>query len=299
MELPPLLTVRSAARLALTEAQLRGPRFQRLHKGVYAPADRSPTLTERAAAALLVLPPDGVITGITALHLHGIELGSADPIRVATATNGQTVRGGIRLSRVTRLPQARGRIARPIPAWLSACAELDLVQAVAAADRLIQLGHATPGQVMDAAADHAGRGCRLARRAAGLARSEVDSPKESELRLLLVLAGLPEPRCNPRIGTEREPIGRMDLVLDPYRLIAEYDGEQHRTDPWQWARDIARHEAAVNAGYLIIRVTAGRMLHPREIATTVHARLAERGYPGPPPTFSPEWRTLFESGRRL
>ena len=170
---------------------------------------------------------------------------------------------------------------------------------MAAADWLIRLHRTTPAQLIDAAAEAAGRGCRLARRAAALARAEVDSPKETEVRLVLVLAGLPEPRCNPRIGTDREPIGRMDLVLDPYRLIVEYDGEQHRTDPWQWSRDIARHEAAVNAGYTIIRITAGRLLHPREIAHTVYARLAERGYPGPPPTFSPEWHALFESNRRL
>ena len=41
-----------------------------------------------------------------------------------------------------------------------------------------------------------GRGCRLARRAASLAREGVDSPQETRLRLLLVLAGLPEPRVN-------------------------------------------------------------------------------------------------------
>lgn len=299
MELPPLLTLRSAVRLSLTDDQLEGPRFQRLHRGVYAPADREPTLSERAAGALLVLPRDGVITGITALHLHGVEIGIPEPIRVATATAGQTRRPGVRLSRVAHLPEAAGRVVRPIPAWLSACAELNLVQAVAAADWLIRIGRATQDQLHDAADQSRSRGCRLARRAAALAREEVDSPKETEVRLLLVLTGLPEPRCNPRIGTEHEPIGRMDLVLDPYRIIAEYDGEQHRTDTGQWVRDIARHEAAVNAGYLVIRVTAGRLLRPQEIAETIYARLRERGYPGPPPDFTPEWQTLFGHSHRL
>ncbi|WP_152361413.1 hypothetical protein [Microlunatus speluncae] len=299
MELPPLLTLRSAARLSLTDDQLLGPRFRRLHRGVYAPADRDLTLTERAAGTLLIMPRDGVITGVTALHLHGVEIGVPEPIRVATATAGQSRRPGVRLSRMVRIPEAAGRLVRPVPAWLSACAELNLIQAVAAADWLIRLGRTTQAQLLDAAAHWTARGCRLARRAAGLARKEVDSPKETELRLLLVLAGLPEPRCNPRIGTDHEPIGRMDLVLDPYRIIAEYDGEQHRTDPRQWARDIARHEAAVNAGYLIIRVTAGRLLHPKEIAETTYARLRERGYPGPPPNYSAEWLTLFGTSHRL
>lgn len=113
------------------------------------------------------------------------------------------------------------------------------------------------------------------------------------LRLLLTQSGLPEPACNPTIGTEVAPIGRMDLVLEEYKLILEYDGDQHRTDPMQWSRDIARHEAAVAAGYRIIRVTNGRMSNPREIAETAHAVLIERGYQGPRPTFTPEWRSLF------
>lgn len=299
MDLPPLLTPRSAARLSLTEDQLRGRQFRRLYRGVYAPADQELTLIVRAAGALLVLPRDAVVTGVTALHLHGIEIGPADPIRAATATTGQTRRSGIRLSRVAQLPDAHDRTARPLSAWIAACVEFDLVQAVAAADWLIRTRKATRTQLRDAAAQASGHGSRLARRAAELARAQVDSPKESKVRLLLILAGLPEPRCNPRIGNDTEPIGRMDLVLDPYLIIVEYDGEQHRTDPRQWSIDIARHEAAVNAGYLIIRVTAARLHRPREVAETVYARLTERGYSGPPPHYSPEWQAHFEVDPQL
>ncbi|MFC7625066.1 hypothetical protein [Microlunatus sp. GCM10028923] len=231
----------------MTPRQLRRQsRFRRLARGVYANGSGEPTLIERAAA-VLVLPADAVITGVTALWLHGFEAGSAEPIRVATKTTGQTVRRGIRLSRVSRLPDSRRRVATPPAAWLAACTDLDLVDAVAAADWLVRLGRATPAELAASAARASGRGCRLARRAASLARSGVDSPTESELRLLLVLAGLPEPRCNPRIGTAEAPIGRMDLVFEEYKTIVEYDGDQHRTDPLQWSRDIARHEAAVGS----------------------------------------------------
>ncbi|GAB3755265.1 hypothetical protein GCM10028864_36060 [Microlunatus parietis] len=264
---------------------------------MYATGSEEPTLTERAAAAVLVSPADAVITGVTALWLPGVEIGSPEPIRVATETAGQTVRSGVRLSRVRCLPDSRRRIATPQAAWLAACADLDLVDPVAAADWLIRLRRVTPAELGAAATSASGRGCRLARSAAGLAQSGVDSPKESELRLLLVLAGLPEPRCNPRIGTADEPIGQMDLVLEEFKTIVEYDGDQHRTDPMQWSRDIARHEAAVAAGYRIIRVTHGRMKHPREIAETVHKALTDRGYRGPRPRYTNLWQTLFESRR--
>ncbi|WP_152362123.1 DUF559 domain-containing protein [Microlunatus speluncae] len=293
-ELPRLLTVRSARRLGVTARQLEGRRFRRLIRGVYAFGPEDPTLTERAAAALLVLPKGAVITGVTALWLHGAEIGSALPIRVAAAGTRQTKLAGVRLSRRSRPPEARGRVAVPSAAWLAACDDLDLVEAVAAADRLIRLGKITERELRGVADEATGRGCRPARRAAALARAGVDSPRETRLRLLLVLAGLPEPACNVMIGSRTEPIGHFDLVLGEFMIVIEYDGDHHRTDPLQWSRDIARHEAAVKAGYTVIRVTNGRMVQPREIAGTVHALLIERGYQGPAPTFTPDWSALFE-----
>jgi hypothetical protein len=56
-----------------------------------------------------------------------------------------------------------------------------------------------------------------------MARSGVDSPQETRLRLLLVLAGLPEPSVNLII---RQPDGswrrRYDMAYEEFRLIIEY-----------------------------------------------------------------------------
>ncbi len=295
MGLPRLLTVRSARQYGLTLRQLAGPRFRRLSRGVYLSGPAEPTLTERAAAALLALPGDTVITGVTALWLHGVEIGSATPIRVVTTTDGKTIRAGIRLSRVLRPPAARRRIATPVAAWIAACAELNLDHAVAAADWLIRLRKVTCDDLVAGAEVSNGRGCRMARRAAGLARAGAESPRESRLRLMLVLAGLVEPKCNPMIGDLTAPIGCFDLVLGEFMIIIGYDGDHHRTDPMQWSRDIARHEAAARAGYTVIRVTNGRMAHPRGIVSTVYAHLVERGHRGPAPSFGDEWRGLFEA----
>ncbi len=157
------------------------------------------------------------------------------------------------------------------------------MQAVAAADRLIRLGKFTERGLRAVAETATGRGCRLARRAAALSRAGVDSPRETRLRLLLVLAGLPEPACNSMIGNHTAPIGHFDLVLGEFMIVIEYDGDHHRTDPLQWSRDIARHEAAVRAGYVVIRITNGRMVQPREIAETVHAELDPARLSGPGP----------------
>jgi hypothetical protein len=139
-----------------------------------------------------------------------------------------------------------------------------------------------------------GRGCRTARRAAGLARGNVASPRETMTRLLLVLAGLPEPRCNVSVGDAIRRIAEVDLLYDAYRIAVEYEGDHHRTDRWQWSVDIERAEALAAAGYAVIRVTAARMLHPRALALTVYQYLRDRGYRGPAPNFNQEWRSLFE-----
>lgn len=77
---------------------------------------------------------------------------------------------------------------------------------------------------------HSGRGIVAARTAVRLVRERVDSPRETWLRLCLVLPGLPVPECNLIIGDDQGPIGRVDLVNLANKLIIEYEGDQHRTD---------------------------------------------------------------------
>jgi very-short-patch-repair endonuclease len=43
-----------------------------------------------------------------------------------------------------------------------------------------------------------------------------------------------------------------------FKVILEYEGDQHRTDPYQWSRDIERQEDFVRGGWALIRITAAR-----------------------------------------
>ncbi|WP_179757651.1 DUF559 domain-containing protein [Microlunatus parietis] len=269
--------------------------LRRLVRGVYLEKDDEPTLLERCAAAVLAAPPDTVVVGVTALWLHGVEVADPLPVRLATATDLRRRTPGLRLVRRHLLPLARNRVALPVPAWVEACTELSIVDAVAVADRLIKLGRATRKELVEAAAAATGRGCRTARRAAELARPNVASVRESELRLMLIMAGLPEPRCNVAVGDEQRRIAEVDLYYDEFRVVVEYEGEQHRTDGWQWSADIERYEALAAAGYAVIRVTAARLRQARALVTTIHDHLTERGYRGRPPRFGTEWRSLFEA----
>lgn len=290
---------RTALASGMTENALRGPRVQRLGHGVYAAADLRIGLVESIAGALLVLPSDAVVTGVTALHLYGVTIGDPLPVRAVTATRSQSRRAGVRLARVSVLPPRRRRLATASAAWLAACVELDLVEAVSAADWLVHLRLVTLSGLLQAADAATSRGCRRARRAAALAREGVESPRESRLRMMAVLAGLPDPRCNVTLGNDTYAIGRVDMLFDAFRVILEYDGDWHRTDRDQWNTDLDRNDAFADLGFLTLRVTSARMKRPREVVRRLHGLLVEHGYAGPAPTFGPQWCTLFEPLRRV
>jgi len=102
-----------------------------------------------------------------------------------------------------------------------------------------------------------GRGIRTARAAAELVREGAESRKETQLRLLAIEAGLPEPELGrPLFDAVGRLIGYFDLTWPDARLIAEYDGDQHRTSTSQYERDIRRFDEATDAGYRVIRVRA-------------------------------------------
>jgi hypothetical protein len=186
----------------------------------------------------------------------------------------------------------------PEHAFLTASTELNLVELVSAGDRLVRLGRCQPDSLCAYVAEQGRAVATLPRRAASLARERVDSFRETRLRLCLVLAGMPDPQCNPVIKTDGHPIGRVDLLLEEFKVIVEYDGDQHRTDKWQWSVDIHRGEEFGSLGYRTVRVTAAHLRRPRSVVWRVNDALRAGGYTGPPPVFGPEWCSLFEHGVR-
>jgi len=144
--------------------------------------------------------------------------------------------------RLKALPSHWDGIASAEHCWLVAASTLNLLELVTAGDWLIRRRRTSLPRLQMAVQEHSGRGVVAARTAVELVRERVDSPRETWLRLCLVLAGLPTPECNLIIGDEQGPMGRVDLVYVAYKLIIEYEGDQHRTDRNQWNRDIDRQE---------------------------------------------------------
>lgn len=113
-------------------------------------------------------------------------------------------------------------------------------------------------------------------------RLGMESPRETLLRLLLIRGGLPEPDAGVEIvDGHGKFLARVDLCYREWRVVVEYDGDQHRTDPRQYSRDIARIEALQRAGWTVVRVlNVGLFRGADETIARVTYALRTRGWRG-------------------
>jgi Protein of unknown function (DUF559) len=281
----------------ITAQMLRGKRFCRMFHGVHARVELDLTLWMWAFAALLVLPKGSAIARTTALWLWGVEIGPMLPVHATTPHRNPVRRDGVichRRRRPVPIRQRRGLpVTTPELAFIEASQDLGFVDRVIAGDWLLRLGHTSLADLTDAVASSTAHGVKRARRALVYVRERVDSPRETVLRLMLVLARLPEPEPNLRIGDRDDFIARPDLVYLAYRVVVEYDGQHHWATERQRERDIARREALEAAGWRVIVVTRAGAQRPVDVVWRVYRALRERGYNGPPPRFNDTWRRCF------
>lgn len=146
---------------------------------------------------------------------------------------------------------------------------------------------------MDFVTTHHFDGIVLSRRVAELLDARSESPRESLVRTVLELAGLPRPECNRTYGDAIEPYARPDMSYRQWKVAIEYDGRQHGLSLAQRERDVWRREMMERMGWTFIIVTASHLRRPREIVNRVYGALREHGYNGPTPTFPLEWTKAF------
>jgi hypothetical protein len=253
----------------------------------------------RVRAALLLAAPKSVASHHTAACLWGGVVPDDGHVHLTCVGPRVPKVKGIRAHRVRagqRATTHRGiRVTTVETTFLDLADALDLVDLVVLGDSLVRRGLVTPKRLVDAAASFKGRSQALARRAASLVRAEVDSAMESRLRMLIVLAGLPEPVINHKVyWSDGRVRWRFDLSYPEFRLIIEYDGLQHREDPDQWATDISRRDWMDAKQWRIVVVIANGIF--RTPATTlgrVIAVMRDRGMAVP--RLSDEWRHHFPS----
>jgi hypothetical protein len=120
------------------------------------------------------------------------------------------------------------------------------------------------------------RGAAALRDALRRIRAGSASRMETWVRLIIVDAGLPEPVIDHDVFDWRGRfVGCVDLAYPHLRIAIEYEGDQHRTDPRQWQRDIEKHEALADLGWRVIRVSRDHVFSdPESISRRVRAAIA-------------------------
>jgi hypothetical protein len=172
---------------------------------------------------------------------------------------------------------------------------LDLVELVVLGDRLVRREVTTPLRLIQAADEWEGPRRHLLRRAARLVRPGVDSPPESRLRMLLVLAGLPEPTVNHIIRDDvtGEWLRRFELAYLEVLLAIEYQGRWHRESDQVWEGDIERREELDHRTWRVVEVISKTLNDdPLRVLQRIELARRDRGL-RPTTQFCEEWRAFF------
>ncbi len=282
----------------ITDGLLRGPRFQRVCHGVYLCRTVDVSARTRLDAVLLVHPPTAWASHASAARVYGLPLPVLPEDHVTVLHRRDRRRAGSLRHHLAspgdKVRTVRGvRVSTPERLFVELAEQLHLVDLVVAGDALVRWHGVTPEQLVAAARDVLGRVGRLARRGASLVRRDVDSPNETKLRVLLVLAGLPEPVVNHKV---RWPDGevryRFDLSWPWAKVLVEYDGRQHRDDLDRWDADLSRRDWLDAEGWIVVPVVArGLYRRPDETLARVRAALTRAGVVIP--RGSDEWRRWF------
>lgn len=291
-------------RAGLSRAVLDGPTFRRVLHGVVVSAEVVDSPRLRAEAALVCFFDTAFCSHATAARVWGAPVPALPDEHVTVTTPAERLRrAGVRCH---VRPGARVRVVDGVRVsdlpdlFVELADQLDLVALVVVGDWMVRRKGVTPARLRTAAAEAPGEAGRLARRAAAYVRAKVDSPMETRLRMLLVLAGLPEPEVNLEIrDVDGEVVRRYDLSWPGVRVIVEYDGRHHIERVEQWEADLERREAIDDDGWRILVVVAGGIYaSPEATVRRVWRVLRDRGLPGVPTRPGDGWRPHFP-GRGL
>ncbi|HTN55461.1 MAG TPA: hypothetical protein VLZ82_04695 [Microbacterium sp.] len=268
--------LKEAAAAGVGRSRRDAPDLHRPFHGIRS-ANAPRTFAEQMDCHRPRLKPHQRYVGTTAARLWGLPYPKAwsekDPVEVAVALDRTPPKAvgvkGRRLSldRAQTWKVAGVAVVDPVAALLTCADALTVGEAVVMIDALLTSASDYPdrraGLPLVGAAEISERldiwrtfpGSRTIRSALPLARANVESPKETETRLLIIGAGLPEPVVQHKVFDRRRFIARIDLAYPELKIAIEYEGDGHRTSKEQWRRDIQRQRDLEDRGWIVIRLT--------------------------------------------
>lgn len=281
----------------LSRRTLNGNGFQHLHRDCYVSSDRVLDLETRVHAALEMVPGAYGLSNETATVWLGGTAPDTPDIHLAVPHRLRCELPGIRVHRCRKPPMLwtrRGvKTTAPTQTFTDLAATTDLVDLVVAGDSLVRRTSVTPAELSAFARASHSNGVGRARRASAMVRSRVDSAQETRSRMLIVLAGLPEPGIDLRFFTEDGALlRRIDMFYGDVKLGVEYDGRHHIDRKSQWAADIQRREYFESLGWRFVTLISPDIwTTPGKTIERVHRKLIERGVKVPPSR--DDWRLHF------
>jgi hypothetical protein len=265
----------------MTKRELGGPAYRQLFRGVHISATVADSLVVRARAALLRAPEHALLSHDTSAQLWVPSWPGSSEVHLSFSRSVKSVGEGIRTHRFT-YPMERWHrhglpVTGPAMTFIHMAVRTDLVELVCLGDRLVARNAISPDELLQCVLGWRGHGRRAATAAARLVRKRSESVPETQARLLMVFAGLPEPQCNHPFlvgGLERY---RLDLAWPEFKVALEYDGRWHDA-PEQRRKDEARREEMRKAGWIIIVIRADDLYdRPDEVVVEVAGALRRRG----------------------
>jgi hypothetical protein len=255
--------------------------FRAVYPDIYLANRAAASLRTRSTAAWLWSERRGVLAGLAAAALHGSQwIADDEPVELIWR-NPHPPRGVV--TRNQRIePDEVSRVAG-LPVTTLARTAFDLArqlptgEAVARIDALMRATPFLSDDVLLLAKRYPGaRGLRRLRAALPLVDPGAASPKETWLRLLLIGAGLPNPTTQIPVQENWRLIACIDMGWEKYQVAAEYDGDHHRANRQQYARDQERLRRLDELGWIVIRVIAEDK--PVDVVRRVRRALIRRGY---------------------
>ncbi|MDN3494655.1 hypothetical protein QL996_01830 [Planococcus sp. APC 4015] len=271
----------------LTRGRTRAADLWSPTRGTRLPSDRR-DIESRCRAHALTLPPVATFSHFSAAALWDIPLPrtAGDVIHVTTPSGRRAPRRRDVVGHQSALAEddvrvLRGiRVTSPVRTFIDLAAFLPPNALVAVADRIVsrRTPLATEAAVRQAIDRSDGmRGIKNARIAAEQMDAGSESPKETELRLILCSAGFGPFETNHAVyDAQSRFVARVDLALRSIRIAVEYEGDHHR-DREQWRRDIARRRRLEAEGWHYLPVTQADLSDPRQLLRDLSAAIAARG----------------------
>jgi hypothetical protein len=229
-----------------------------------------------ARAYAEVMAPHAFFAARTAAVLYGLPVWHGAELDVAVFTPARAPRRvGIRGRKMTpgfvSVRMLEGlRLVTPVSSWAMLGTELSERDLIRLGDAIVKVPRGAGGRPrpdlqlatfdeLRSAALEPGRPGRM-RLLRALAHIRVGSmsPLETDTRLETCAAGLPESELDVEIRAAAggRLLGISDMRYRAYRVLVEVEGDHHRTDPAQWARDI--EACCLRCGGLRDRARDGR-----------------------------------------